>query len=108
MEKNMKLLLSACLVGFKICQVKDLACHDFSCHLVCCQNLSTSHIWLAKCMSIFLSNFSLPNLWHGKIWPQTKQALIFFKKCYLYAGVLLGVIWILSISTTTSNKVIGT
>jgi hypothetical protein len=37
----------------KICPNKDLASYDFGYYLVCNQNLSTSHIWLAKSMAIF-------------------------------------------------------
>jgi hypothetical protein len=43
-------------------QAKDFVSHDFGYYLVCYQNLSTSHIWLAKSMTNFLPNFGLPNL----------------------------------------------
>jgi len=57
------------LVGFQNMQAKNLTSHDFSCYLVCYQKLLASHIWFAKSMAIFLSNF-----WLAKSWMSTKQA----------------------------------
>jgi len=39
----------------KICQIKDLASHDFGYYLVAYQNLPSSHIWLTKSMAIFFT-----------------------------------------------------
>jgi len=49
-------------------EAEDLASYDFGYCLVRCQNLSTSHIWLAKFMAKFLPNFSLTNHWNDKFW----------------------------------------
>lgn len=58
---------------------KTQASQNFGSHLVCYQNLPTSHNYHAKAMAnIFapvLATSFLPNLWHSNFWQPTKRAL---------------------------------
>ena len=62
----------------KIYQTKDLVSYDFGYCFVFYQNLLTSHIWLVKSMTVYLSNFGMTNLVRKPVRPVSEGVSLEF------------------------------